>query len=170
MRHSRVHSSSSSVASFRVPSVSAATREAGTDVCEDVASSTSEKTKAGSADGNADKPAKPGHGPRAQSLLPVADDVLDLDEADRVCNACGGAVDEWPNQFEASNVVGVLPRRFVIRHYLRKKYRCAWRGSHRDGASRAVARYSVDSQAYPEIVGEGLALIRNLYAIDEARK
>jgi transposase len=111
-------------------------------------SSTSEKTKTGAADATSEKPSKPGHGPKEQPTLPVVDDVLDLDEADRVCNACGGALDEWPNQFEESKVVDVLPRRFVVRHYRRKKYRCAC-GACIETALPAPslcagARYSVD--------------------------
>lgn len=112
------------------------------------ATSSSEKSQAKPKDGEGDKPEKPGHGPRAQPELPVIDDVLDLDEADRVCNACGGALEEWVDQFEESNVVDVLPRRFVIKRRLRKKYRCACGACIETALAApslcAAARYSVD--------------------------
>ncbi|MCY1019264.1 hypothetical protein [Pyxidicoccus sp. MSG2] len=39
-----------------------------------------------------------GHGPRAQPQLPVQEVVLPLDEADKVCGLCGGALMEWAGQ------------------------------------------------------------------------
>ncbi len=110
--------------------------------------SSSEKLKNQAREGSEKKPPSPGHGPREQPALPIVDEVLDLDEADRVCNACGGALGEWEGQFEESNVVDVLPRRFVVKRRLRKKYRCAC-GACIETALPAPslcvgARYSVD--------------------------
>lgn len=38
----------------------------------------------------------------------------DFDEADRVCKACGGALDEMTGQFEESEEVTVVVRSFVL--------------------------------------------------------
>lgn len=75
---------------------------------------------------NVEEPAKEpqaGHGPRQQEL-PVIPRVHELDAADRVCTACGGALQEWAGQFEESMEVDILERRFVQLHHKRKKYRC----------------------------------------------
>lgn len=74
-----------------------------------------------------DKPKKPqrGHGPTEQpNLLRVDDVVHELDEADKVCPSCGGGLDEWADQFEDTEEVDVLERRFVLRKHRQKKYRC----------------------------------------------
>ncbi|RKH53956.1 hypothetical protein D7V93_26145 [Corallococcus llansteffanensis] len=65
-----------------------------------------------------------GHGPRAQPQLPVQEVVLPLDEADKVCGLCGGALKEWAGQTEDSQEVSVVERHFVLKHYRRQKYRC----------------------------------------------
>jgi len=65
-----------------------------------------------------------GHGPRAQPELPVQEVVLPLDEADKVCGLCGGALKEWKGQTEDSQEVSVVERHFVLKRYRRQKYRC----------------------------------------------
>jgi transposase len=65
-----------------------------------------------------------GHGPREQLELEVVDVSHDLDEADRVCKACGGALRDWEGQSEDSEEVDIIERRFVIKRHRRKKYRC----------------------------------------------
>jgi transposase len=65
-----------------------------------------------------------GHGPRAQPQLPVQEVLLTLDEADKVCGLCGGALEEWKGQTEDSQEVSVVERHFVLKHYRRQKYRC----------------------------------------------
>jgi len=65
-----------------------------------------------------------GHGPRKQPELPYVDVEHDLDEAERKCSECGGDLDEWPGQYEESEEITVVERRFVITRHKRKKYRC----------------------------------------------
>ena len=65
-----------------------------------------------------------GHGPRAQPELPVQEVLLPLDEADKVCGLCGGALKEWQGQTEDSEEVSVVERHFVLKRYRRQKYRC----------------------------------------------
>ena len=65
-----------------------------------------------------------GHGPRAQPQLPVQEVLLPLDEADKVCGLCGGALKEWQGQTEDSEEVSVVERHFVLKRYRRRKYRC----------------------------------------------
>lgn len=66
-----------------------------------------------------------GHGPREQQQLTVVEAVHDLDDADKVCASCGGALTIMEGQFEESDEVDVLERRFVLRRHKRRKYRCA---------------------------------------------
>jgi transposase len=70
--------------------------------------------------------AKPqtGHGPHAQTELPEIEVVHSLDEADKVCSACGGALTEWEGQFEESREIDVIERRFVVKKHKQKKYVC----------------------------------------------
>ncbi len=72
-----------------------------------------------------EKKPQTGHGPREQKELPFVEVVHDLDAADRTCAACGGALAEMEGQFEESEEVDVLERRFVLRRHKRKKYRCS---------------------------------------------
>lgn len=70
------------------------------------------------------RPPQRGHGPRAQPLLPQMEVVHDLDDADKTCTQCGGALGEWQGQHEESEEVDVLERRFVLKKHKRLKYRC----------------------------------------------
>ena len=95
----------------------------------------------------AKKPQK-GHGPTEQLSLPVKDVVLSLDEPDMSCPKCGLCLCEIAGQFETSEEVTVVERRFVIHRILRKKYRCRCNG-HIETAPAPLklkpgARYSVD--------------------------
>jgi transposase len=74
--------------------------------------------------GHAEKKPQTGHGPREQTELAIVPVVHDLEAADRVCSACGGALEAIEGQFEESDEVDVLERRFVMRRHKRKKYRC----------------------------------------------
>jgi transposase len=65
-----------------------------------------------------------GHGPKAQSKLPIVEQVHVADEADKICVACGGHLDAWSNQFEESEEIDIIERRFVITKHKRQKYRC----------------------------------------------
>jgi transposase len=66
-----------------------------------------------------------GHGPTAQPELLTVPVVHDLDDADKVCTTCGGALEEMEGQFEEHTEVDVIPCRFVLKRHKRKKYRCA---------------------------------------------
>jgi transposase len=70
------------------------------------------------------KPAQTGHGPREQTELHLVETEHDLDDADKTCTACGGSLEPMIGQFEESEEVDVLERRFVLRKHKRKKYRC----------------------------------------------
>lgn len=78
-------------------------------------------------DAPATEPTKPqrGHGPREQPNLPTLDVKHELDEADRsACAQCGGMLKRWEGQFEESEEIDVIERRFVIKKHKRQKYRC----------------------------------------------
>lgn len=69
-------------------------------------------------------PEQTGHGPRPQPELPVIEQVHVADEADKTCSACGGELETWNGQFEESEEIDVLERRFVLKRIKRQKYRC----------------------------------------------
>ena len=71
-----------------------------------------------------DKTPQTGHGPTAQPGLELKDEVHTLDEADSICPSCGGDLQEWPGQFEESELVDVVERKFIVRRIKRQKYRC----------------------------------------------
>jgi transposase len=68
-----------------------------------------------------------GHGPRQQTL-PVLEVVHQLEEADKQCPQCGGALSEMKGCFEESEEVDVVERRFVLKRHRRQKYRCGCGG------------------------------------------
>jgi len=72
---------------------------------------------------------RPGHGPRAQSQLPIVEVLHLLDESNRECPACGGHLEEMKDQQEASDEITVVERRFLVAHHLRQKYRCRCNGA-----------------------------------------
>jgi transposase len=74
------------------------------------------------------KPSRRGHGPQEQPELPVIEKLHDLDDADKICTSCGGALEEWPGKFEESEEIDVVERQFVVTKHKRKKYRCACGG------------------------------------------
>jgi len=71
-----------------------------------------------------DAPQPKGHGPRAQPKLPLRDELHELSEDARTCPACDKQLQEWPGQFEESEEVTVVQRRFELVTHRRKKYRC----------------------------------------------
>ncbi|NVJ20228.1 transposase [Myxococcus sp. AM011] len=86
-----------------------------------------------------------GHGPRAQPQLAVQEVVLPLDEADKVCGLCGGALKEWAGQTEDSQEVRVVERHFVWAH---------------------VRRKFVEAERVAPVCAEVLSLIVQMYAIE----
>lgn len=74
----------------------------------------------------ADTPKKQtGHGRREQPRLPHVEEIHLADEGDQVCKACGGRLTEWSGQYEESEEIDVLERRFVLKKHKRQKYRCS---------------------------------------------
>jgi transposase len=94
------------------------------------------------------KPPQKGHGPKAQPSLPMVEVVHELDEADKVCTACGENLEAWEGQFEESEEIDVVPRRFVIKKHKRQKYRCRCGGCVETAPAPVKlfegARYSID--------------------------
>lgn len=62
-------------------------------------------------------------GPRPQDNLPVVKETLELGEPP-VCTACGGSMTKMGEQFEESEDIHVIERRYVKRLIQRRKYRC----------------------------------------------
>lgn len=108
----------------------------------------SEKRKTEKKKGAESETSKTGHGPRDQTSLPHVEREHALDEADKVCTSCGGALAEMAGQFEESDEVDVIERRFVLVRHKRKKYRCACGGCIETalGPEKLIAggRYSID--------------------------
>ena len=71
-----------------------------------------------------EKPPQTGHGPRPQPMLPEVEEVHLLDHADRVCSSCGGELEVWDGQHEASEEIDVVELKYVLKKHLRQKYRC----------------------------------------------
>jgi transposase len=65
-----------------------------------------------------------GHGPRPQPKLPQIETTHALDEADRVCTACGGELELWEGQSEDSEEIESIQRCFIRVLHKRLKYRC----------------------------------------------
>lgn len=70
------------------------------------------------------KPPQKGHGPKKQLKLPIEEVVHKAEPGDRMCGSCGGNLDEWEGQFEESEEIDVITRKFVIKKHKRQKYRC----------------------------------------------
>lgn len=89
-----------------------------------------------------------GHGPREQPKLPIVEVIHDLDEADKICRACGGELQPWEGGFEESEEIDVVERHFIIKKHRRQKYRCRCNSCIETAPSPLKlcdgARYSVD--------------------------
>lgn len=107
----------------------------------------SEKRPRPSSEAAAEPAPQRGHGPRQQTL-PTLEVVHPLDEADKQCPQCGGALEEMEGCFEQSEEVDVLERRFVLVKHKRQKYRCACNGCVETAPGtqklQEGGRYSVD--------------------------
>lgn len=79
------------------------------------------QSKDAAADG---KSPRTGHPRRGQKELETKPVIHDLDEADKQCPKCGGALEEMLDQFEKSEEIDVILRTYVKLLHLRKKYRC----------------------------------------------
>ena len=99
-----------------------------------------------------EKKKKRGHGPTKQPKLLVVDVDHKLEDVDKTCPSCGGALHEMKDQFEEAGEIDVLPMRFVYKNHRRQKYACSC-GSCIDtalGPDKLVpgGRYSVDFSIY----------------------
>lgn len=65
-----------------------------------------------------------GHGPTPQPNLPIQPCVQVLKDADCQCGGCGGDLRELAEQFEESELIASVQRRFVLKHVMRQKYAC----------------------------------------------
>jgi transposase len=70
------------------------------------------------------KPPQKGHGPKPQPLLPIVEVVHEIPLEERDCKECGGTLEAWEGQFEESEEIDVVERRFEIKKHKRQKYRC----------------------------------------------
>ena len=69
-------------------------------------------------------PVRRGHGPRSQPTLPILETIHTLDEPDRACPACGGALAEMKGQYEESEEIDLIERSYRLVRHRRQKYRC----------------------------------------------
>ncbi len=108
----------------------------------------SEKRPAEDPTGTKEKKVRKGHGPTPQLSLPIRDVIHVLDKPDLSCPKCGLELAEIPGQYETSEEITVIERRFEVQRHLRTKYRCRCNG-HIETAPgpqklQPAARYSVD--------------------------
>ncbi len=94
------------------------------------------------------KTSRSGHGPTKQVQLPVIDTVHVLEDKEPSCPACGLPLETMAGQYEDSEEITVVERRFVVTRHRRQKYRCRCNG-HVATAPGPVklqegGRYSVD--------------------------
>lgn len=75
------------------------------------------------------KEPRSGHGPRQQPLLQVVEEIHeDLPPDDQKCSLCGGELVPMGEQFEESEEITRVERRFVVVKHKRRKFRCACNG------------------------------------------
>lgn len=72
--------------------------------------------------------ARHGHGPTPQPRLPVIDQIFTLPDERKDCPSCGGTLDPMAGQFEESDEITVIERKFVVTRQKRQKYRCRCNG------------------------------------------
>lgn len=98
--------------------------------------------------GDGPRKAQKGHGPTEQPKLPVVDVVHPLPGADRACASCGKPLEEMAGQYEDSEEITVVERRFVVTRHRRQKYRCRCNARVATAAGptklQEGGRYSVD--------------------------
>lgn len=82
-----------------------------------------EESTASTSGGEEDEP-QSGHGPTSQPELEVVEEIHELDEADRTCPECGGRVEPIDGEFETTEEVDVVRRKYVVVEHKKQKYRC----------------------------------------------
>ena len=63
-------------------------------------------------------------GPTPQPMLPVVEREFTLDDADRACTRCGGALRPMTGQFEESELIDVIEVRYELIKVKQQKYVC----------------------------------------------
>jgi transposase len=86
--------------------------------------SSEKRGRPGDAGAGEDDEQHPGHGPRSQPELPEIAERHALEGKPGKCKVCGKAVEEWPGQFEESEEITIIARRFVRVRHQRQKGRC----------------------------------------------
>jgi len=83
-----------------------------------------------------------------QKGLPIVEKVCTLDDADQICDACGGDLHAMVGQFEESELIDVIEVEYRVLAVKRQKYTCRCGGCIKTapGPERAVdgGRYSLD--------------------------
>lgn len=75
-------------------------------------------------DSNKAKQEQRGHGNKEQPQLQLVEQVHNLDKADEQCPKCGGELWVFKDQFEESEEISHVERRFVLVKHKRQKYIC----------------------------------------------
>jgi transposase len=87
-------------------------------------------------------------GPTEQPKLPAVEQVFELDDADKTCPSCGGALAPMKDQFETSEMIDVVEVSYRVVKAKQQKYSCKCGGCVETalGPERAVpgGRYSLD--------------------------
>jgi transposase len=87
-------------------------------------------------------------GPTEQPLLPQVEQTFQLDDADRICPSCGGALEPMKGQFETSAMIDVVEVSYRVVQVKQQKYACKCGGciETAPGPERAIVggRYSLD--------------------------
>lgn len=84
----------------------------------------SEKRPKGAEEGQKDRETQKGHGPRAQTQLPIEEVVVPHEEG-LECPYCKGLVEAWEGQYEESEQITVVKRSFVLQKIKRAKGKCS---------------------------------------------
>jgi transposase len=86
-------------------------------------------------------------GPTPQPNLPIVEQVFELDDADRACPSCGGALAAMAGQFEESEMIDVVEVSYRVVQVKQQKYVCKCGGCVETaiGPTRALvgSRYSL---------------------------
>jgi transposase len=87
-------------------------------------------------------------GPTEQPMLPVVEQIFELDPADKVCPSCGGDLAPMKGQFETSEMIDVVEVSYRVVQVKQQKYACLCGGcvETAPGPERATlgGRYSLD--------------------------
>jgi transposase len=112
--------------------------------------SSSEEVSTTQTPGDEDKPRKDREhfGNTEQPKLPHVEQLFELDEADKTCPSCGGALAPMKGQFETSEMIDVVEVSYRVVQVKQQKYACKCGGcvETAPGPERAVpgGRYSLD--------------------------